>query len=126
MLYKIGISTIILVGQDLAYTNNKSHADGTFQEIMKEENTSRFMMVEGNFEDKVPTRPDFKLFLDWYNMYIEGCKGYRGNFRVINATEGGAKIQNTEIMTLREAIDRECTKEVDLSLIHISEPTRPY
>ncbi len=114
LLYKIGISTIILVGQDLAYTNNKSHADGTFQEIMKEENTSRFMMVEGNFEDKVPTRPDFKLFLDWYNMYIEGCKGYRGNFRVINATEGGAKIQNTEIMTLREAIDRECTKEVDI------------
>lgn len=114
LLYKIGICTIILVGQDLAYTNNKSHADGTFQEIMKEENTSHFMMVEGNTKEKVPTRPDFKLFLDWYNMYIEGCKNYDKNFRVINATEGGAKIQNTEIMTLREAIARECTKEVDI------------
>lgn len=114
LLYKIGISTIILVGQDLAYTNNKSHADGTFQEKMEEQNTRCFMMVEGNYEEKVPTRPDFKLFLDWYNAYIEGCKRYRENFKVINATEGGAKIQNTEIMPLREAIDLECTKSVDI------------
>lgn len=32
LLYKIGLKTIILVGQDLALTGNKSHADGTFQE----------------------------------------------------------------------------------------------
>ena len=29
LLYKIGLKTIILVGQDLALTGNKSHADGT-------------------------------------------------------------------------------------------------
>lgn len=32
LLYKIGLKTIILVGQDLALTGNKSHADGTFEE----------------------------------------------------------------------------------------------
>lgn len=114
LLYKIGIDTIILVGQDLAYTNNKSHADGTFKEVMDEENTTNFQMVEGNYEEKVPTRTDFKQFLDWYNYYIEGCKEHRKNFRVINATEGGAKIKNTEIMTLKEAIKRECKDEVDI------------
>ena len=114
LYYKIGLSTVILVGQDLAYTNNKSHADGTFQEVMKEENTNGFEMVEGNYEEKVPTRPDFKLYLNWYNEVIEGFKAHRENFRVINATEGGAKIKGTEIMTLREAIDQECTKEVDI------------
>lgn len=114
LLYKIGIDTIILVGQDLAYTNNRSHADGTFQEIMPEQDTSRFVMVEGNYEEKVPTVMDLKQFLEWYNMYIEGCKEHRSSFRVINATEGGAKIKNTEIMTLREAIDRECEVEVDI------------
>ena len=66
LLYKIGIDTIILVGQDLAYTNNKSHADGTFHDEMEEEDTSSFIMVEGNIEEKVPTRTNLKMFLDWY------------------------------------------------------------
>lgn len=47
-------------------------------------------------------------------MYIKGCKEYRKDLRVINATEGGAKLKNTEIMTLKEAIERECTKEVNI------------
>lgn len=114
-LHKIGLSTIILVGQDLAYTDNKSHADGTFHEVMEEVDTSQFMMVEGNYEEKVPTRMDFKLFLDWYNMYIEGVQEFKEDFRVINATEGGAKIRNTELMTLQEAIQKECKKEVNIN-----------
>lgn len=114
LLYKIGINRIILVGQDLAYTNNKSHADGTFQENMEEVDTSKFIVVDGNCEKKVPTRPDFKLYLDWYNMYIKGCKEKVKGFHVINATEGGAKIENTEIMTLKDAIKRECKKEINI------------
>lgn len=119
LLYKIGLTRIILVGQDLALTNNKTHADGTFHEEMEELDTSKYMKVEGNYEKEVPTRQDFKIYLDWYNGYIEGCKKYAKEhngveLRVINATEGGAKIQNTEIMTLKEAIEKECTKEVNI------------
>lgn len=114
ILHKIGLNTIILVGQDLAYTHNKSHADGTFQEKMEEQDTTNFIMVEGNYEEKVPTLVNLKLYLDWYNDYIAGCKKHNKNFRVINATEGGAKIENTEIMTLKEAIDRECTENVNI------------
>lgn len=110
LVYKMGFSRVILVGQDLALTGNKTHADGTFREKMEEIDTSRCLMVEGNYEEKVPTRGDFKLYLDWFNYYIAGCEG----IHVINATEGGAKIQNTEIMTLAEAIEQECGKEVDL------------
>lgn len=110
LLYKMGFEKIILVGQDLALTGNKTHADGTFKEKMDILNTSMYQKVEGNYEKEVPTRLDFKLYLDWFNYYIEGCKG----IHVINATEGGAKIKNTEIMTLKEAIDRECGKEVDI------------
>lgn len=112
-LYRIGVKTIILVGQDLALTNNRSHADGTFQEKMEELDTSHCIMVEGNCEEKVPTREDFKTYLEWYEKYIEGCKKETPNFTVINATEGGARIKHTEVMTLNEAIDRECTEEKD-------------
>lgn len=106
--YLSGFSTIILVGQDLALTGNKTHADGTFKEKMDEIDTKSSIMVEGNFEPLVPTRMDFKVFLDWYNDYIAQSYGVH----VINATEGGAKINNTEILSLKEAIDRECKKEV--------------
>lgn len=111
--YMIGIDTIIMVGQDLAYTNNKTHADGTFKEEMEETDTSKCVMVPGNYVDMVPTGDDLKIFLDWFNYYVKGCKGHRPTFRVINATEGGARIENTEIMTLREAIDECCDKEFD-------------
>ncbi len=114
LLHKIGLNTIILVGQDLAYTNDKSYADGTFQDTMEKVDTSQFIKVEGNYEKEVPTKTDLKIFLDWYNMYIEGLKERKKDFRVINATEGGAKINNTEIMTLQEAIAQECSKEVDI------------
>lgn len=115
LLYKMGFDTIILVGQDLAYTGNKSHADGTFREEMPEENTRNMFMVKGNYEDMVPTRRDFRIFLEWFNMYIEGAKKYR-NIRVVNATEGGAYIEGTELMTLKDIIAEVCHEEIDFSL----------
>lgn len=114
LLYKIGLTRIILVGQDLAYTGNKSHADGTFADVMKEEDTKNYIMVEGNVEQEVPTTEVLKIYLDWYDAYITGIQGINPEFRVINATEGGAKIKNTEIMTLHDAIEKECTKEIDI------------
>ncbi len=116
LCYMIGLTTIILVGQDLALTGNKSHADGTFKDKMEEVDTTRYPMVEGNYEELVPTRGDFLNYLEWYNNYIETGKKNR-NIRVINATEGGAKIKGTEIMTLKEAIAEVCTKEVDIEAL---------
>ncbi len=119
LFYMLGIDTIILVGQDLAYTNNKSHADGTFHEVMEEYDTSAFRMIEGNYEEKVPTMASFMLYIDWYEKYIQKCKEHKNKigkeFRVINATEGGAKINGTEIMTLKDAIQEVCTKEINIS-----------
>lgn len=113
LLYKMGFTTVILVGQDLAYTDQKSHADGTFEEVMPIEDTKGMRMVKGNYEKKVPTRTDFKKYIDWFDMYIKGAKEHVENFRVINATEGGAFIQGTELMTLKEAIGEVCGEKRD-------------
>ncbi|EOS44183.1 6-hydroxymethylpterin diphosphokinase MptE-like protein [Lachnospiraceae bacterium JLR.KK009] len=112
LLYKMGFNTIILVGQDLAYTDNKTHADGTFAEKMEEKDTRNMHMVKGNYEEKVPTLMNLRIYLEWFEKYIEGMKKYgSGNVRVINATEGGAYIEGTELMTLKEAIEKECNGE---------------
>lgn len=116
LLYKMEFQTIILVGQDLAYSDSKSHADGTFQDKMPIEDTKNMVMVKGNYVDEVPTRRDFRSFLEWFNMYIKGAKEHQENFRVINATEGGAYIEGTELCTLKEAIQEVCQEEFDFSL----------
>ncbi len=110
LLYKMGFDTIILVGQDLAYTGNKTHADGTFSEKMEEKDTRNMIMVKGNYEEKVPTLMNLRTYLEWFERYIEGMKKHE-DIRVINATEGGAYIKGTELMTLKSAIEEFCGEE---------------
>ena len=45
----LGLGTVIMVGQDLALTGNKTHADGTFKEKMEELDTSKMKMVVVSF-----------------------------------------------------------------------------
>mgnify|MGYP001041630221 CR=1 FL=1 len=116
LLYKMGFKTIILVGQDLAYTGNKSYVDGAFQDEMPEEDTSGMIMVKGNYEDKVPTELIMKVYLEWFEMYIEGAKKHQ-DVRIVNATEGGAFIKGTELAELHEIIEESCLKEVNYTEI---------
>ena len=109
----LGFSTVVFVGQDLAFTGNKSHADGTLKDEV-DPNAKKQIFVEGNYEDKIPSREDFVEFLKWYEQFIEYWdKNY--NVEFINATEGGAKIKGTVLKTLKEVIDEKCTKEVDIA-----------
>ncbi len=114
LLYKMGFETVILVGQDLAYTDNKSHADGTFQEKMPKEDIDDMVRVKGNYQDTVPTLSNLKLYLEWFVDYIKGARK-QGEFRVINATEGGAYIEGTELMTLKDALDECIGAETDFA-----------
>ena len=105
----MGSQTIILVGQDLAMTGNKTHADGTFKEKMEtiDVNSGQYFEIESIDGGKVLTRLDFKMYLDWFEDQIKE----KSNIRVIDATEGGAKIHGSEVMTLKEAIEKCCKKK---------------
>lgn len=111
----LGSRTIILMGQDLALTGNKTHADGTFKNKMEELDMTRgnYIEVEDIYGNMVLTRPDYKSYLDWFNEYIPKLK----EVNVIDATEGGAKIKGTEILTLKEAVNRECKNSIDVGEI---------
>ncbi len=111
MLFKLCFETIILVGQDLAYENGRSHADGTFHDVMPEEKTDGLPRVKGNYEDLVVTREDFKMYLTWFNDCIGDMKKNVPGFTVVNATAGGAYIKGTELMSLSDAIDKYCKEE---------------
>lgn len=95
---------IVLIGQDLASTDGKTHAIDTNIGELGE------IQVEGIDGDMVFTRNDWLVFLKWYEIFIDNQKKINEDLRVIDATEGGAKIHGTEIMTFKEAID-DCRDE---------------
>lgn len=110
---KLGFKKIILVGQDLAYSDDGISHAGSLDEI---EITKEDIWVEGIHGNKVRTRYDWYDFLRWFGDSIIANK----DIEVIDATEGGAKIKGTKIMSLRDAIDGYCKAEVDCNSINDS------
>ncbi|AKX93510.1 hypothetical protein MTHERMOG20_20620 [Moorella thermoacetica] len=100
---KMGANPIILIGQDLAFTNNKTHADGARHQQRIDPSQGNYIWVEDIYGDRVPTTTAFYSMLVWYEQYLGNLKGKR---LVIDATEGGARIRSTEIMSLQEVRDK--------------------
>ncbi|MGL4874040.1 MAG: motility associated factor glycosyltransferase family protein [Clostridium sp.] len=98
----LGFNPIIFVGQDLAYTEEKGHADiaGTYNRSVEGRDgyfKENDLYVDDIYGKKVRTSIEFMQFLSSMEKIIEGFP----NTRFIDATEGGAKIKGTEIKRLR-------------------------
>ena len=108
ILCSLGQKNIILIGQDLASSNGKTHA------IEENNGTLGSVFVEGIDGNKVLSRNDWLVFLKWYEASIKTYKTFCEGCRIIDATEGGAKIHGTEIMSLKKAIDefRDCNGDL--------------
>ena len=106
----LGFKTIIFVGQDLAYPNDKGHAAASFGEgeenDIKNQNKVLFE-VEDIYGGKVKTEYNMNEYRIWFERAVLTYP----DIRFIDATEGGAKKAGMEIMTLKEAIERECDME---------------
>jgi hypothetical protein len=88
----LGANPIILIGQDLALTGGKDHADGYLQtytdSVLKNRSEGGFE-VEGYYGDKVKTEKQLLFYKTWYEEKIAGD----AQTLVINSTEGGAQIK---------------------------------
>jgi len=98
--YKFGADPIVLLGQDLAFSENRTHARGTTYEDNKrsEEN---LIEIDGINGEKVLTSKVYLSMLSYFNNYF----AKRPDRTYIDATEGGAKIDNTLVMKFSEVID---------------------
>lgn len=101
----MGCNPIIFIGQDLAYTDEKYHADIAVNQYLqvkdndlKEDSTCIY--VEDIYGGKVKTNE----VLDKFRRDLEKIIQMNKDVTFINATEGGAKIKGTIEMTLKEAI----------------------
>lgn len=111
--WTMGFKRIILVGQDLALTGGKVYSGGQVNARADAEEYDH-LMIPGNLEEMVETRGDFYIYWLWFNQAVKEVKG---KIEVINATEGGARIEGTEVITLQEAVDAYCKTEYDIRAI---------
>lgn len=109
-----GMSRLILVGQDLALTGGANYAGGMVSGVSNIDEYDT-MEVPGNVEDTVITRGDYYVYLKWFEQAVKEAN--ESGMEVINATEGGARIDGTKIMTLQEAIEQYCQESYDIEAI---------
>lgn len=112
-----GCENVIYAGLDLAYTDEKKHSDrihsDSFQsknELSEEEKEKKELWTEDIHGGQVRTSMVFNLF----RHYLEDATMMEGT--IIDATEGGALIHGTKLMTLKEAIALYCNNPVDRKL----------
>lgn len=100
----LGCSPIILIGQDLAFSREgKTHAKG--MELGEDQSGTasdykQVRYVKANYGEDIRTTEIWYQFLRGYEMDLKKYSGI-----CINATEGGAYVEGTEVMTFQEAID---------------------
>ncbi len=113
-----GFQRIVFVGSDLAYQNGLSHA-GMDQLLPWDQGLIELYVddIDGN---KVKTRFDWYSYLRWLEAMIlqfPDCD-------FIDATEGGARIQGTRLLTLKEVVEQHCNTNVDCrAILESVEPT---
>lgn len=108
---------IVFVGQDLAYQGDITHAGGEVSHVLNEEHG--IQMIEGIDGKPVKSRHDWVIYLDWFEESIEHIKD---QIEVIDATEGGAMIHGSKLMTLADVVDQYCIREVDIASILLGQP----
>lgn len=98
LLHEMGFKTIILVGQDLAYPGGVEHTAAAYGKGNDNVDTKKkdYIEVEDNYGNTVLTEANMNIYRKWIENYI----GAYSDLKVINATEGGAKIAGTEFIKL--------------------------
>ena len=122
----LGCDPIMFIGQDLGYTNNVYYSPGNSVHDIWQPELNRFYSIEmKEWERILRSRNILRKSVDINDTPIytdEQMFTYLQQFekdfaassaRIIDATEGGIKKQFTEIMPLKEAAEKFCTKNID-------------
>lgn len=98
VMVKMNPISIALVGQDLAFTNQVSHAQNT--QALTTKITDTTLSVDNyHLDGKVETARGLYLFLKWFEQYVKKVKT---DTQFWNCTEGGAHIHGWIHKSLKE------------------------
>lgn len=112
---------VALIGQDLAYTNNQTHAEGNRRLSKVDEEFKRKTRLKeaiGYYDDIVLTSYDFlamkRIFEDL--LFLVGSEK-----KIYNCTEGGIKIEGYTQLPFEEFCTQNTLKEIHLTMPKLKE-----
>lgn len=105
----VGCNRLILIGQDLAFKGERSHA---YDDLLDDIETKRYK-VKGFYGDEVETYRVYDTYKRWFESF---GNVYGEKIHCINATEGGAYINYFEHMSFKEAIEMYLTESFDTTV----------
>lgn len=109
-----GCSPIILIGQDLAYTDDKVHGDlahTKYEGANKRDDSVKEVWTKDIYGKPIRTSDTYNTF----RYYFENKAAVEG-IKLVDATEGGAYIDGSKIMDFEEALNCYCTKSIPFAL----------
>ncbi len=113
---------IALIGQDLAYTNNSSHADGNVQQEQRKYVEDHFYKkVLGYFDDEVFSDATLISMKDNIEQVLLGINKRKDD--CYNCTEGGAKINYISQLPFAKFIEQFINDEVEINKIKETKKT---
>jgi len=113
---KLGANPVIFTGQDLAFGEDGATTHtGDLNNVISDLATTytqeaQCVFLDGYYGGQVKSTMMWKTFKIAFENVIQTMKGNR---TFIDATEGGAKIDGTVILPLREVIDRYCAEPIE-------------
>ena len=125
----LGCDPIILIGQDLSFSEGLYYPAGMPIEQIWRPELNRFCTVEMKQWERVARmRPTLRVVKDVHGrdtytdeQMFSYAEQFQSDFaaspaRIVHATEGGRRLQGAEVMTLREAAERYCTRPLPAGL----------
>ncbi|MBP3702690.1 MAG: motility associated factor glycosyltransferase family protein [Lachnospiraceae bacterium] len=99
---RMNVSEVIFLGLDLANTGGKSHHSGTAER--RDTSKEASMIIPDIYGNPVSTTKSFNEYRFWIEGRISQAKKEGSRTLFIDATEGGARVDGTEIKKLSEII----------------------
>lgn len=112
----LGFRTIVFIGQDLAFTGGRVYTKGIEDMKKPDEDLTKgsiIVTVEGIHGEELRTDIKMEQYLRWFEREIKK----HPELEVIDATEGGARIQGTILKTFQEVLDEKCIGKFDMDAV---------
>jgi hypothetical protein len=125
----ISTGPITFIGQDLAYTNNCSHAEGNkyFKGVSEKDfqDKNKYVAVKGYYGEEVLSDYQFLSMKRVFEDMVTAFRKYGDERPIFNSTEGGALIEGINNLEFINFISTYCTKSYSEEFEEAFKPYEP-
>ena len=125
----ISTGPIAFIGQDLAYTNNYTHAEGNknFKGVSNQDyqDKNKYVAVKGYYGEEVISDYQFLSMKRVFEDMVTAFRKYGDNRPIYNSTEGGALIEGITNLEFKNFIGTYCNMSYSEEFEEAFKPYEP-